>query len=134
MVRLCKPTMTDNAKTSGPLLNMVNGYTYRAVKHGVGEIVNEQAHTNGIESSWAVLKRGYVGVYQKMSPKHLDRYVNEFAGRHNMRELGMQKKRLKYSDLIAGNGLDSVARGQSPALRLIIWDPMLGTEYRSVEC
>ena len=45
-----------------------------------------------------------------MSPKHLDRYVTEFAGRHNVRELdtidqmaflakGMVGKRLKYKEL-----------------------------------
>lgn len=78
---------TDDAKAYGPLVHLVNGYTHTAVKHSVGEFVSEQAHTNGIESFWAVLKRGHVGVYHKMSPKHLDRYVSEFAGRHNMREL-----------------------------------------------
>ena len=45
------------------------------------------AHTNGIESFWAMLKRGYHGTYHKMSRKHLDRYVAEFAGRHNLRPL-----------------------------------------------
>ena len=32
-----------------------------------------------------MLKRGYVGTYHRMSPKHLHRYVDEFAGRHNVR-------------------------------------------------
>ena len=32
-----------------------------------------------------MLKRGYHGTYHKMSPKHLQRYVNEFSGRHNIR-------------------------------------------------
>lgn len=70
------------------------------------------AHTNGIESHWAMLKRGYIGTYHQMSPKHLHRYVNEFDGRHNDRPLdtidqmtaitqGMEGKRLKYADLIA---------------------------------
>ena len=47
--------------------------------------MREQAHTNGIESFWAMLKRGYEGTYHKMSVKHLGRYVGEFSGRHNDR-------------------------------------------------
>ncbi len=65
------------------------GYTdvpnHRVIKHSVGQYVDDQVHTNGIESFWAVLKRGYVGTYHHMSIKHLHRYVNEFAGRHNVR-------------------------------------------------
>ena len=53
----------------------------------VGEYVKGPVHTNGIESFWALLKRGYYGTYHRMSPKHLQRYVNEFAGRHNVRPL-----------------------------------------------
>ena len=45
------------------------------------------AHTNGMESHWAALKRGYDGVYHHMSAKHLPRYVTEFEGRHNRRPL-----------------------------------------------
>ena len=33
--------------------------THMAVGHGVGEYVREQAHTNGLESFWSMLKRGY---------------------------------------------------------------------------
>ena len=60
---------------------------HEVVHHGVKEYVNGQAHTNGIESFWSMLKRGYVGTYHKMSKKHLGRYVTEFAGRHNQRPL-----------------------------------------------
>jgi hypothetical protein len=35
------------------------------------------AHTNGIESVWAVLKRGYNGTFHNISTKHLNRYVDE---------------------------------------------------------
>ncbi len=83
-----------------------------AVRHSVGEYVRDQVSTNGVESFWATLKRGYVGVYHHMSPKHLDRYVTEFSGRHNYRPLdteeqmsamvfGMNNKRLRYRDLTA---------------------------------
>lgn len=74
--------------------------------------MRDQAHTNGIESFWALLKRGYYGTYHKMSDKHLARYIGEFAGRHNARavdtlqqmtlmEQGMMGKRLTYQELIA---------------------------------
>ncbi|MDO8463323.1 MAG: IS1595 family transposase [bacterium] len=63
-------------------------YTHETVNHGVGEYVRNDAHTNGIESFWAIFKRGYVGVYHQMSEKHLQRYVDEFAYRFNSRILG----------------------------------------------
>ena len=85
---------------------------HEAVAHGAGEFVREMAHTNGMESFWALLKRGYVGIYHWMSVKHLDRYVTEFEGRHNNRPKdtlsqmadlmrGCIGKRLRYADLIA---------------------------------
>lgn len=85
---------------------------HQAVRHSVGEYVDQMAHVNGLESFWSMLKRGFHGTYHKMSPKHLDRYVTEFAGRHNVRPQdtadqmagmvkGMGGKRLRYQDLIA---------------------------------
>ena len=76
------------------------------------KFVREQAHTNGIESHWALLKRGIVGTYHHISVKHLDRYAAEFEGRHNARPAdtidqiqevieGMEGKRLRYQDLTA---------------------------------
>ena len=78
-------------------------------------------HTNGIESFWSMLKRAHKGTFHKLSHKHLQRYVDEFAGRHGVRELdtiaqmesvviGLVGKRLMYRDLIAENGLGSGTR------------------------
>ena len=85
---------------------------HMAVNHSAKEYVNGMAHTNGIESFWANLKRGYNGVYHHMSVKHLARYVSEFEGRHNIRPLdtedqmaaviaGAEGKRLQYAELTA---------------------------------
>ena len=84
---------------------------HEAVRHSVGEYVKDKAHTNGMESFWSMLKRGHDGVYHHFSPKHLNRYVHEFEGRHNARPLdtaeqmsimaaGTVGKRLTYSELI----------------------------------
>lgn len=58
-------------------------YTHETVAHSAGEYVRDDVHTNGIESVWAVLKRGIYGVYHHTSPKHLHRYVDEAAFRLN---------------------------------------------------
>jgi transposase-like protein len=59
------------------------GFVHDTVNHGDGEYVREDVTTNGIESVFAVLKRGLIGVYHHASPKHLDRYVDEFSFRLN---------------------------------------------------
>ena len=98
---------------------------HESVNHSAGEYVRYlkgvNIDTNGIESFWSMLKRAHKGVYHKLSPKHLQRYVSEFAGRHNIRNLdtiaqmeevvaGLIGRRLLYRDLIADNGLSSGAR------------------------
>ncbi|MYI68552.1 MAG: IS1595 family transposase [Boseongicola sp. SB0673_bin_14] len=93
-------------------------FDHEAVNHSVSEYVREQAHTNGIESHWAMMKRSHEGIYHKMSPKHLQRYCDEFSGRHGLRNqdtidqmkgtvAGMVGKRLLYRELVADNGLSN---------------------------
>jgi transposase-like protein len=90
-------------------------FSHATCNHSAGEWVKGTAHTNSIESVWAVLKRGLHGVYHHASPKHLHRYVDEFAfrlnegdvKRHTLRRLesfvdAIVGKRLTYANLIAG--------------------------------
>ena len=83
-----------------------------SVIHSAGEYVRGMAHTNGIESFWAMLDRAYMGTFHKISSKHLHRYISEFEGRHNRRPLDTDEqistmarksfgRRLRYTDLIA---------------------------------
>jgi transposase-like protein len=58
-------------------------YNHRTVNHSAKQYVDGMAHTNSIESVWAVLKRGFYGIYHSFSEKHLGRYVAEFAFRLN---------------------------------------------------
>jgi transposase-like protein len=60
-------------------------FNHSTVDHMAKEYVNGDCHTNGIESFWALFKRGYHGIYHWMSRKHMQRYVNEFAFRFNRR-------------------------------------------------
>jgi hypothetical protein len=89
-------------------------YLHRAVNHSAKEFVDGMAHTNGIESVWAVLKRGFYGIYHQFSTKYLQRYINEFTYRlnegnckiHTLNRIDslLQKtvgKRMTYATLIA---------------------------------
>ena len=87
-------------------------YKHGVVRHSAKQYVNGMAHTNGIESFWALLKRGYHGTHHHMSVKHLHRYVSEFAWRSGERKIdtilqmqhiasSMGGKTLTYKELVA---------------------------------
>lgn len=72
---------TDGSSSYGKLWE----YNHYAVNHGAGEYVRGPFHTNCIEGFWSLFKRGYYGIYHRMTAKHLQRYLNEFAGRAGIR-------------------------------------------------
>ena len=104
---LCIPT-----KAARTLVNK-SGFKHETVNHSAGEYVRDDVTTNGTESVFAALQRGLIGVYHRASPKHLGRYVDEFAFRlnegnvknHTLTRLdsfidGTSGKRLTYKGLI----------------------------------
>ena len=113
-----EPGATVYTDEAAAYKGLARDFDHTAVNHTVSEYVRGQAHTNGMESFWSMLKRAHDGTFHKMSPKHLQRYVSEFAGKHNHRESGtlvqmrdtvarLVGRRLLYRDLIADNGLSS---------------------------
>ncbi len=74
---------TDGSSAYGKLRE----YTHNAVHHGAGEYVRGAIHTNSIEGFWSLFKRGYYGIYHRMTGKHLHRYLHEFSGRAGIRSL-----------------------------------------------
>ena len=83
---------------------------HETVHHSLGEYVKGRFHTNTLEGFWSLFKRGVVGIYHFVTPKHLDNYVTEFTYRYNTRTMSDSQRfalvltnsnvRTKYSDLI----------------------------------
>jgi transposase-like protein len=60
--------------------------SHETVNHAIGEYARGDVTTNSVEGFFGVLKMGIRGVYQHVSPEHLNRYVSEFAFRYNNRK------------------------------------------------
>lgn len=111
---------TDESAAYDGLVN------HESVKHRAKEYVRDQVHTNGIESFWSMIKRGYIGTYHRMSWEHLPRYVTEFEARHNCRDFdtieqialmfrGGIDRHLPYSELVEyGERAAKIALGWKP--------------------
>jgi len=95
-----------------PAYAAIYGYPqHEVVNHHIGEYKKGDAHTNSIESVWALLKRQIVGTHHWVSPKHLQQYVSEMAWRMNRRAMTAEERanaiftavegRLTYKALIA---------------------------------
>ena len=107
---------TDTASSYASM----EGFEHAAVNHSAGEYVRGTVHTNSIESFWALFKRGLYGTYHHMSGQHLQRYLAEFSGRHNVRDLdtaeqmgllavGLHGRRLPWKVLAGSAGLPAAA-------------------------
>lgn len=90
-------------------------FNHATVTHSLREYVRGYVHINGIERLWSVLERDLKGVFHKLSPRHLDRYVQEFAGRRSLGEghagsdgaivSYIQGTHLRCRDLILSSGV-----------------------------
>lgn len=101
--------VTDETRHYHSSLN--TDFFHVSINHGSGQYVSGCFTTNNIENFWSTLKRGIIGIYHFVSPKHLHRYATEFEYRYNNRKdtgvdkfetslQGADAKRLKYDILI----------------------------------
>ncbi len=100
--------MTDEFQGYKPLKS---DYQHQSINHSKGEYGRGDVTTNSIEGAFSLLKRGIIGIYHKLSEKHLVRYLDEFSFRYNTRNLAMAdrfniligkcERRMCYAELIA---------------------------------
>ena len=91
---------TDEHKS---YVGLSSHFDHRTVCHSAKQFVDGMAHTNGIESVWAVLQRGFYGIYHSFSEKHLARYIDEFVFRLNEGNCGIDTM----------NRLESLVKGMA---------------------
>lgn len=82
-------------------------FPHKSINHQI-TFVDGDVHTNGIENFWSLLKRGVIGIFHKISAKHLNLYLDEFMFRFNNRHNGdmlslmlanCEKEHVKYEYL-----------------------------------
>ena len=101
--------MTDSARAYR-IIGREFAY-HGAVDHTSNEYVNGVNYTNGIEGCFSLFDRIILGIYHSVSPKHLQKYLNEHSFRYNSKEvkedtrfklmLTNMENRLTYKTLIA---------------------------------
>ncbi len=75
--------LTDEYKGYNKVSDILKHYT---INHTF-EYANGEIHTNTIEGFWAIVKRGIVGQFHKVSVRYLPKYLDEFTYRYNMRKM-----------------------------------------------
>lgn len=88
--KVCKDgvTVMTDQYSGYNILDKENEKNFIRVKvdHSVTYSLGDGKHTNGIESFWAIVKRGVYGVYHHISVEHMQKYMDEFCFRLNHRE------------------------------------------------
>lgn len=92
---------------------LAKNYAHIILNHEENEYVRGGFDNNGLEGFWALLKRGIFGIYHQVSPKHSNKYCDEFSFRYNAGKESVNErfdfslensKRLTYKELIKKNG------------------------------
>ncbi len=78
---------------------------HKVVRHSVGEYALGDVNTNTAESYFALLKRGIVGSFHKVSKEHLHRYCSEFDFRWNHRDISDGERMVTALSMINGKRL-----------------------------
>ncbi|KLL04452.1 MAG: transposase IS1595 [Mycoplasmataceae bacterium RV_VA103A] len=87
------------------------GYKHEIVNHRIKQYVSGKVHVNSVENFNSHFKRNIYGIHHKVSKKHIQKYANESAMRHNTRNYSVKEKfdfildstvgkRLTYKNLI----------------------------------
>lgn len=111
ILKFVKPTATLYTDEWLGYYEVAEMYSHYSVNHGKKQYANGNVYTNTIEGFWSIFKRGIIGIYHKVTRKHLQRYVNEFAFRYNTRKISDNNRfnlllcniyyRLTYQQIIA---------------------------------
>lgn len=114
---IIQPILNDWVSENSLLLTDGHGaykgskFSHEALQHEKGEYARNHYHTANIDGFWSQFKRGIVGIYHQISPKHTNAYAQEFALRYNTRNMRVNSRfdliltnmenRLTYKALIA---------------------------------
>jgi hypothetical protein len=122
-----KGNVKDNVKPEAVVLT--DGYIgfkdlvkefdgHAIVNHKADEYVRGFVHTNSIEGAFSHFKRMVFGTYHQITPKHLERYCDEFAYRFNTRKIKDNERfelvlkrincRLPYKTLVYGESIQQI--------------------------
>lgn len=112
ILRWVKYNSTVYSDEASAYSQLGNWYDHDFIRHRAKQYVDGDVFTNTIEGFWGIMKKGLKGVYQWASPKHLQRYVDEFVYRYNTRKLSdrmrfdgfltRMENRLLYKELVYG--------------------------------
>ena len=103
--------MTDELKSYIGLGNEFAG-GHEVVRHSAGEYARGDASTNQVEAFFGLFKRGVMGSFHHISKQHMNRYLNEFSFRWDLRKVSdgertieairsIEGKRLMYREPVA---------------------------------
>ena len=84
MVKKGSMLVTDELKA---YYRVKKDYFHIVVNHNEGQYTHNAFSPNNIEGFWSLLKRGLIGIYHQVTPKHLQKYCEEFGFRYNSRKI-----------------------------------------------